>query len=237
MALPNTLDAEYITISRGDGASPEVFTAICGLTVKNFGAQVNTADRFIRDCDAPTTVPVRKLSLTGRQWQLSGNGLLARESQPLMHASIGVKGINWRYNQAEPAGDLIYGGFWQGAAVLTNINFGASEGDLVNVELTFASDGLWQFFRNSVTLNALRLDPAVVPRGLPVVLDIVGANAGSVITITAGTLPTGLTLNSATRTISGTTTASAGVTNITLTETLAGATGTPRATALTITLI
>lgn len=236
MALPNTLEDGYITLAVGDGATPEVFTAICGLTVRNYVAAVNTADRFVRDCTDPTSVPVRRLQFTGRQWTISGNGLLARESQLLMESSLGQR-RNWRFIQSEPSNDAIYGGFDQGRAVLTNLERGATEGEFVNVSLTIQSDGLWQFFRTGVALNPLRVEPAVVPRGAAVSLDILGANVGGVITVSVGTLPAGLTLNSAARTITGTTSAAAGPVSVTLTETLAGATGSPRATPITLTLI
>lgn len=236
MADPNLLRDGYIVLAIGDGASPEVFTAVCGLQTRSFTEQVNSADSFIRDCTDPEAVPNRRLNLTGRQWNISASGLLARESQLLIQSSMAVR-KNYRFIQNEPANDLIFGGFHQGPAILTSLERGASEGEFVNVSLTIQSDGLWQFFQTSASLNPLRIEPSVVPRNVPVSLDIVAANPGSVITVTTGTLPTGLTLDSANRRITGTTTAAAGVVAFTLTETLAGATGTPRATPLAITVI
>jgi hypothetical protein len=67
--------------------------------------------------------------------------------------------------------------------------------------------------------------------GMPAVLTIQGARAGS--TLTASGLPSGLTLNSAARTITGTV-LSSGTINFTLTETLAGAAGSPKANALQV---
>lgn len=72
--------------------------------------------------------------------------------------------------------------------------------------------------------------------GVASTLRIVGATAGSTITVTSGTVPAGMTLNSAARTITGTPT-TAGVASFTLTETLGGATGSPKASAVSTTIL
>lgn len=145
MALPDILKDGYVTIAMGNGATPtEVFTAICGLTQRTFTHQVNTADRFIRDCTDPEDVPIRRLQLTGEQWQLSGSGLLARESLEAVQAAVKVT-KNYRFILGEPATDEVYGGHYQGPAVLTSLTIGATEGEFVSVEMTFASDGAWTF--------------------------------------------------------------------------------------------
>ena len=82
----------------------------------------------------------------------------------------------------------------------------------------------------STTLNALSLSSASVPQGSPATINIVGATAGSTIAVQSGSLPTGMTLDSAARTISGTPSGS-GLSTFTLRETLAGAVNSPRDTA------
>lgn len=145
MALPDLLKDGYVSIAIGNGATPtEVFAAICGLTTRSFTEQVNTADRFVRDCADPEDVPIRRLQLTGRQWQLTGSGLLARESLQAVQASVGIT-KNYRFILGEPATDLVYGGHYQGPAVLTSLQLGATEGEFVSIELAFASDGEWAF--------------------------------------------------------------------------------------------
>ncbi|WP_426163104.1 phage tail tube protein [Sandarakinorhabdus sp. DWP1-3-1] len=144
MALPEVLEDGYVTILLGNGAGPEVFTAVCGLTTRGFVEQVNTADRFIRDCADPAAIPIRKLTKTGKQWSLSGSGYLARESLEMVQAASGVT-KNWRFKIGEPAGDLVFGGYYAGPAMLTTISTGATEGDLVSIELTIQSDGPWTF--------------------------------------------------------------------------------------------
>lgn len=82
------------------------------------------------------------------------------------------------------------------------------------------------------TLSALTLSASAATVGTPATININGATAGSTIT---GTPPDGMTLNSAARTITGTPTI-AGTYNFALVETLAGATGSPKSTNLTMTV-
>lgn len=74
------------------------------------------------------------------------------------------------------------------------------------------------------TLSALTLSTSSATVGTAATINIIGATAGSTIT---GSVPDGMTLNSGARTITGTPT-TAGTYNFSLTETLAGATNTPR---------
>lgn len=84
----------------------------------------------------------------------------------------------------------------------------------------------------SPVLNALTISPSTATVGTSTTITISGATAGSVIT---GTVPAGMTLNSAARTITGTPT-TAGSPSIVLTETLAGATGSPRQSTIGVTI-
>lgn len=144
MALPDVLEDGYVTIMLGNGAGPEVFTAVCGLTTRGFTEQVNTADRFIRDCATPDAIPIRRLTKTGRQWSLSGSGYMARESLAKVQAAVGVT-KNWRFMLGQPTGDLVFGGNYTGPAMVTTLTLGATEGDLVSIEISIVSDGIWLF--------------------------------------------------------------------------------------------
>lgn len=86
---------------------------------------------------------------------------------------------------------------------------------------------------NGGSLNLLRLSDVELTVGVPAVYNILGATAGS--TLTASGLPSGWTLNSAARTISGTPIAGLQA-QFTLTETLAGKANSPKASTLALTL-
>ncbi|WP_230280285.1 putative Ig domain-containing protein [Croceicoccus sp. Ery15] len=81
-------------------------------------------------------------------------------------------------------------------------------------------------------LAALTLDDTSIVEGETVTINIVGATAGSTIT---GTMPSGLTLNSGARTITGSV-ASSGTYNFDLVETLADSANSPRTSAQSLTV-
>jgi hypothetical protein len=95
-------------------------------------------------------------------------------------------------------------------------------------------DGI-AFASGAPTLNALSLTGTAV-QNVSSTINIVGATAGSTISVQSGSLPPGMTLNSAARTISGTPPTIA-KDNFTLRETLTGATNTPNDTALSIEVV
>lgn len=144
MAVPATLRGTYINLLLGDGATPEVFTPVCGLTSRGLTVQANTNDFFVRDCADPEDVPVRKTIVGGKQWDLTGSGLLDRNRLEDMNVALGTY-RNWRYNIAEPATDEVYGGYYGGSGVLTNLELGGDDEGLVSVSLSIVSDGEWTF--------------------------------------------------------------------------------------------
>ncbi len=83
-------------------------------------------------------------------------------------------------------------------------------------------------------LGALTLSATAFALGTPANGTINGATAGS--TVGGAGLPTGFTINGAARTWAWDGAGAIGVTNITLSETLAGATGSPRASVIAITV-
>lgn len=144
MAQPDIVKGTYLDILMGDGAGPEVFTPICGLTTRTFTDQVNTNDVFVPDCDDPEDLPVRRLVPTGRQWDLSGEGLLNLTMLAAVDAAMGVT-KNYRFRVARPTGSDVGRGYYYGPAMLTNKQMGGSTGDgqFASVSLTIASDGEW----------------------------------------------------------------------------------------------
>lgn len=142
MARPDIVRGTYIDILIGNGAEPEVFTPICGLTTRTFREGVNTDDVFILDCADPEDIPVRRLNITGRQWDLSGEGLYNRSQAATIRAAMGVS-QNYRFVVSEPAADGIDDGYYEGAAVLVNREIGGGGQGFATTSLEIASDGEW----------------------------------------------------------------------------------------------
>ncbi|MBI1179103.1 MAG: hypothetical protein GC201_00995 [Alphaproteobacteria bacterium] len=144
MPLPDIVKGTYVNILMGDGADPEVFTPICGLNTRGFTEQVNTSDKFIRDCADPEYVPIRRLIASGKQWDITGSGWMNRSQLAMINAAVGVT-KNYRFEIGEPADDQVYGGYYGGPAMLTSKAITGADDDDVTIDLTLASDGAWIF--------------------------------------------------------------------------------------------
>lgn len=138
MAFP--VEPDFAVIKIGDGATPEVFTVLCGIDQVSVNRVVNTSDRFRRDCAKPGSVPDRKVQATGTQVDISGSGVLNMAQMTAFSDALGIVG-NYRVElgirDGSDAGD-IYGHF-TGPFMLTAHNI--SVGDEGSAEITLASDG------------------------------------------------------------------------------------------------
>lgn len=144
MAQPDIVKGTYIDILIGDGDEPEVFTPICGLTARTFTHQVNTNDVFVPDCADPEDRPIRRLSVTGEQWDLAGEGLYNLAQESLIRLATGVT-KNYRFRVGRPVGSIVGTGYYEGPAMLTNRQIGGNTGggEFGSLSATIASDGEW----------------------------------------------------------------------------------------------
>lgn len=143
MALyPTKVKGGYVSVYMGDGATPEVFTKICGLKTRSFTDQVNTSDNFEADCSDPESVPVRTLDITGRQGDIAGEGRYNRTQAAIIRAAVGVP-KNYRFAISEPAGDNIDDGWYAGSFVLTNLQITGEDGAYTTASMQWANDGAY----------------------------------------------------------------------------------------------
>ena len=134
MAKPTTLKFSEVTVSVGDGGTPEVFTEPCGLTTKEFTLTVNTADTNVPDCDNPDAMSWLERDAVSAARDFTGSGVLAVESFELWDdwATSG----NSR-NCIVTIGSWIFTGRW----IVTNFSQTANLGEKVQISVTMASDG------------------------------------------------------------------------------------------------
>lgn len=143
MSRPAIVRGSYISIAVEDADNPGTFLALCGLNTKNFVYQKNSSDEFIADCADPEDVPVRALNITGRQWDISGDGYHNRTQAGLLRDLMDEgSSRTFRFVMAEPAADAIDDGYWEGPAQLMNLNIGAGTGRATSA-VAIASDGEW----------------------------------------------------------------------------------------------
>lgn len=143
MSFPVEFDFAQVLI--GDGATPEVFTILCGIEDVSVNQSAETSDRYRRDCEKPGTVPSRKVVVTGRKWDITGNGVASAAMIPTLTANLGIH-RNYRVvggrRDGTDAGETV--GTFEGRAVLTSNNL-AIGGEGGTGEITLAGDGLLTF--------------------------------------------------------------------------------------------
>ena len=148
MAEPKIVRGTYISILVGndDEVLPgsETFTTLCGVTTRSLTHQANTSDSFVRDCADPEAVPVRRLIVTGEQWDLAASGQLNRAQRPLLDAIMSIP-RNYRFVLGEPADDEVadFPGYYKGPGILTQKTINGDDGEWMGIDLTIGSDGAW----------------------------------------------------------------------------------------------
>lgn len=140
MSLP--VEADFAVVKIGDGASPEVFTILCGMDTVSINRVANTQDRFRRDCAKPGTVPYRRSRTTGKQMDITSSGAINIPDIATYNEALGVtknyKVELGKYDGTD-AGTIIHE--ITGPFNLTSAN--SSVGDEGTAEITLASDGIW----------------------------------------------------------------------------------------------
>ena len=144
MSLPTEVDFALIKI--GDGASPEVFTLICGLTDATINEAAQSQDRYVRDCTTPGAVPFRKTKVNGKALDVTGSGLSNVDQYQTLRAALGVvKNYNVEFyaDDGTDAGSLL--GTVAGAFRMTANNLNAPREGAAQAQINLASDGEWTY--------------------------------------------------------------------------------------------
>lgn len=144
MSLPTEVD--FALVKMGDGAGPEVFTTICGLTDVTIGKTVSTTDRFVRDCAKPGETPSRKTRANGKQLDITGSGLSNADTIASLEAALGkVKNykVECYADDGTDAGELL--GTYTAAFRMTANNLTVPRDGDATGEITLASHGVWTY--------------------------------------------------------------------------------------------
>lgn len=138
MSYPTEIDA--VVVKLGDGGSPEAFTTVCGMENVTLNQTVQTNDRFRRDCAKPGQVPSRKVRVTGKQWDITSNGVANIDEIDRLKGALGISRnyqiVAIKYDGSD-AGEVL--GTFSGPAVMTanNMNLQPNEG---TAEITLAGE-------------------------------------------------------------------------------------------------
>jgi len=102
----------------GNGGSPEVFSAPCGITSLTNSTSTNTSDVDIPDCDDPDLVVWLGIDEVSKRLTLTFSGTIAQQSLLLWQnwrLDGGKRNVRWFRNLT----DLTLRGYLQGLALLT----------------------------------------------------------------------------------------------------------------------
>jgi hypothetical protein len=144
MSTPTEVD--FALIKLGDGASPEVFTTICGITDVTINEAAQTNDRYVRDCTKPGEVPLRKVKVNGKALDISGTGLSNADTVSDLMGAIG-KHRNYKVetyaDDGTDAGSLL--GTYAGTFVMTTNNLSAPRDAAASGQINLANDGTYTY--------------------------------------------------------------------------------------------
>lgn len=137
MAKATTVAFGSFLVKIGDGASPEVFTAPCGLTSKGFNQTASTQETTVPDCADPDAPAYVERAVDTISAEITGSGVLATEAFTTWQA--------W-FDSAAAKNFRVYpkgasGGYYSGAGILTAFNNKVDRGQKVNVDVTIQTDG------------------------------------------------------------------------------------------------
>ncbi|HEV2557962.1 MAG TPA: phage tail tube protein [Microvirga sp.] len=144
MAKPTTLSSAKLVAMLGNGATPEVFSAPCGLTARNINFSKETNDVNVPDCDDPDAPAWVERSVVSLSSTIGGSGILALEALPTWReAYLDTDSKNVR--MLIDSDSSTTGGYFSGKFHLTTFNITGELGDKIQVEVEFQNDGpvLW----------------------------------------------------------------------------------------------
>lgn len=135
---PQTLRPSKMRVLLGDGESPEVFAAPCGLTSKSLSLNKNLSDVSIPDCDDPDAPYWLARDVESLSMEISGEGLLAAEyEQSWNDANFSTVPVNVRLELEFTTGTRVFAG-----AFHVTCSISGQQGQRVSVNVSMQSDGI-----------------------------------------------------------------------------------------------
>lgn len=140
MALPTTSTFGQFVLKVGDGATPEVFTVMCGLTSKGFDITNNTSSTMVPDCEDEDLPSYEEQDVKSQMASVKGSGIFTVEGQKdlLDWVFNGTKKNVRLYPGKAETGDVEY---YMGPAICKSLGLSVAKGDKVtqSIDLVFSS--------------------------------------------------------------------------------------------------
>jgi predicted secreted protein len=150
LAFTDKLKGTRFILAIGDGATPEVFTPMCGISEKGLQQTRQTSDTVDWDCADPDATPITVRDINQADWSASGSGLLHRPALATVQAAYDTtEPVNFRMIFDEATGDEVIDGYYQGPGVITDFGINGSNGQYLQISLTISGAGQLSFVANA----------------------------------------------------------------------------------------
>lgn len=132
----------------GNGATPEVFTAPCGLTTLNLTVNIETNDTNVPDCADPNLPSWLISDEVSKQMVVGGDGVLDTDAMQVYREWLlagGSKNIRWLTTGTGANG----GGYWSAPGLLATYEETGERGSRWNVSISIKLQGAPTFTKNA----------------------------------------------------------------------------------------
>lgn len=134
MAQATTLRFSQFLIKLGDGGSPQVFEAPCGLNSRGFNRTAATNETNVPDCDDPDAPSWLERDVVSLSGEMTGAGVVADEDFDVWDT--------WFESGLSKTIQVTLGTrTWQGPAKLSALNVTGERGQRATFTATIVSDG------------------------------------------------------------------------------------------------
>lgn len=150
MAFTDKIKGTRVIVAIGDGASPEVFTPLCGISNKGLQQTRQTSDTVDWDCADPDATPITVRDINQADWSISGDGLLHRPNLATVQAAYDTtEPQNFRFIFDEKVGDEVIDGYYEGPGVITDFSISGTNGEYAQISITIQGAGKLEFVANT----------------------------------------------------------------------------------------
>lgn len=139
MTYPTTVKGTKVALQLGDGATPEIFTTVCGINTKGLQRTRAVNDAILYDCTDPDAIPITEREEGATDWSISGSGYAQVSELPRLEAAYATP-ANWK---------LVFFGVgttivreYTGNAIMTDFNLGATNGEKASISITLSGNGV-----------------------------------------------------------------------------------------------
>jgi len=138
MSYPTTIKGQKIGLRLGDGADPEVFTVVCGITSKGLQRTRAVNDAVVWDCADPDALPITEREMAAGDWTISGSGQAVAAELDRLEAAYET-GANWQIVFFGTGSTVTRS--YTGSAIMTDLNLGAVNGEKASISITLSGNG------------------------------------------------------------------------------------------------